>query len=116
MSELTYVGNGVYRERRYLDKQPEVGDKIEIVRVNIYGSDFEVGNEGVITSIKSPTGNVITATLFRSTDSLTFISDGYYVIYEDIYRKLSHIDVEVKRFFGIPIGKKVTYVWKEDTV
>lgn len=115
MSELTYVGNGVYRERRYLDRQPEVGDKIVYIHDGLF-ADYPVGSEGVVVSPKSYTGHTTLISMNRSKRDDEYIPDEWFVICEDIYRKLSHKEVEVKRFLGIPIGKKTTYIWKEETL
>jgi hypothetical protein len=100
-----------YTKRIYLDKQPEVGDLIEITYESMF-SGFKVGTEMVIIDPKSSTGTCVQAYCNRR-GKVVFVHDNWYSIYQDVtYEKVGEEHV-VKRFLGIPLYRKTIDTYKE---
>ncbi|MEH7521746.1 hypothetical protein V7149_00465 [Bacillus sp. JJ1503] len=102
-----------YTKRVYLDKQPEVGDRIVTTHANFSLSNrYNKGNEMTIVSALSISGDCILAFNER-TGKNVYVHDSNYAIFRDVtYEKVGEEHI-VKRFLGIPIYSKKVDIYKE---
>lgn len=94
--------------REYLDKQPEFGDKIEIVNPS---GNLPVGAELIIVDVESSSGNLVW-TIGKRFRHRKIVHDNEYVIYEDVvYEKVGEERI-TKTFLGIPVGTRIEEKWE----
>lgn len=97
--------------RHYLDKQPELGDKIVIVDANPFG-DFTNGQEMTILDISSAFGKYVFAYSPRH-GKLVCVSDSDYRIYTDTMYELEGVDIIEKKFLGITYCRREVEKWRK---
>lgn len=98
-----------FTKRKYLDRQPQRGDTIE---VTVNSPRRRAGTELIIISVESFTGDSVRV-FDRRRGEVYFINDAFYRIYKDVTYEHLGYNTEVKRFLGIPIYKKTTEIIRE---
>lgn len=97
-------------KRHYLDKQPEIGDRIEIVDPT-WLTGLPLGSELVVTDTRSHSGNIVYA-VGRRFPGHKAVSDNEYLIYVDEVLEKVGEDIVQRKFLGIPCGKHYVEQWK----
>lgn len=100
-----------FTKREYLDKQPEVGDRIVITYENMFNG-YKFGTEMIITDISTRSGTCVFAFSPRHGRTV-IVHDNEYEIFRDIkYEKVGEKTI-VKKFLGIPFYKKIEGIYEE---
>ncbi|MBA9027582.1 hypothetical protein [Peribacillus huizhouensis] len=102
-----------FKKRIYLDKQPEVGDRIVAIDSSGFsGNHYKYGNEMTIISTETMLGGGVFAMNHR-TGKKVCISDCFYRIFRDVtYEKTGEKHV-TKKLLGIPIYSKIIDIYAE---
>ncbi len=83
---MRYIGNDIFRERIYLDRQPKVGDRVEYV-YDGYSAEFPIESEGTIVDVHADIPCVLKVEMDRSDEIVSYIHEEWVAIYEDRYYK-----------------------------
>lgn len=100
-----------FTKRIYHDRQPVVGDTIEVIKDNVHSINYGHKAEMVITDTQTFTGDCVWAYHKRS-GRIHVVHDNRYRIYTDVtYVKTGEKHV-VKRFLGIPFYRKTIDIYE----
>ncbi|GGP13444.1 hypothetical protein GCM10011346_33460 [Oceanobacillus neutriphilus] len=114
MENLTYIGDGIYRERTYLKRQPLVGDRFEYTG-HLLINKYPIGSEGVIVSIEVHVPSCVFVRMDRSLIERESMPEEWIAIFEDRYYKLTGEKRVKRRFLGIPFGSRTIQTYEEVT-
>lgn len=99
------------RVRHYVNKQPEVGDKIIIVDANMWGNRTN-GQEMTIVGVSTKYGNIVRAYSPRHGGVIS-VGDFEYRIYTDVIYEMVGVDKIEKKFLGITYRTEEIEKWRK---